>query len=338
MAGTLALPATYAPRIAKAMQEGAKRTPLIWLEFQDCAGDSESFLRASRPTAADVVLDVLSVDYHETIMAPSGKLAEKSKADTIAAGGYLVVVEGSIPRKDDGIYCCIGGRTAIDIMKEAASNAAAIISVGSCASFGGIPKVSPNPTDAVGVDEIITDKPIINLPGCPMNVVNLTAVVVHFITFGKLPDTDDLKRPLFAHGQLIHDNCERRGHFVAGEFVKAWGDEGHRLGWCLYEMGCKGPVAKYNCPTVRWNDGMSWPVAAGHGCMACATPDFFERPIYEPVLIQEATPPNTYPSVSQPGGGDSSSGLALGAAGGFIVGAGVAGAIAATRSKSDAAS
>ncbi len=79
--------------------------------MQDCAGCSESFLRASRPSAADVVLDVLSVDYHETIMAAAGHQAEEAKAKTIAAGGYLLVVEGSIPTAEDGIHCCIGGRS-----------------------------------------------------------------------------------------------------------------------------------------------------------------------------------------------------------------------------------
>lgn len=141
MAGTLALESTVVTQIAHAL-ESPKRTPVIWLEFQDCAGCSESFLRASRPTAAEVVLDVLSVDYHETIMAASGHLAEEAKAATIAAGGYLLVVEGSIPVAEDGIYCTIGGRTAVDILEEAAASAIAVVAVGNCAAYGGLPKAS----------------------------------------------------------------------------------------------------------------------------------------------------------------------------------------------------
>jgi len=114
MAGTLALESTFAPRIARALGS-SKRTPVVWLEFQDCAGCTESFLRASRPTPAEIVLDVLSVDYHETIMAASGHLAEEAKAATIDAGHYLLVIEGSIPTAQGGIYCTIGGRTALDI-------------------------------------------------------------------------------------------------------------------------------------------------------------------------------------------------------------------------------
>ena len=296
MAGALAMPQSVSKVIAKAL-EAPKRTPVVWLEMQDCAGCSESFLRASRPSAADVVLDVLSIDYHETIMAAAGKQAEEAKKKTIDAGGYLLVVEGSIPNKDNGIYCCIGGRTALDLLKEAASNAIAVIAVGSCASFGGIPKAAPNPTQAVGVMDLITDKPVLNLPGCPYNVVNLTATVVHFLTFGALPAMDELHRPLFAYGTLIHDNCERRGHFDKGEFVRQWGDAGHQGGWCLYQMGCKGPVAKHNCPSVRWNDGVNWPIGAGHGCIACSEPDFWERPMYQTVQLQEYTPPNYYAPV-----------------------------------------
>jgi hydrogenase small subunit len=299
MAGTLALESTIGPRIARAL-EAPGRTPVVWLEFQDCAGCTESFLRASRPTAAEVVLDVLSVDYHETIMAAAGHLAEEAKAAAIDAGGYLLVVEGSIPTADGGIYCTIGGRTAVAILEEAAEGALAVVAVGNCAAFGGIPKAAPNPTGAVGVMDLVKDKPVLNLPGCPLNVVNLTATVVHFLTFNELPEMDDLHRPLFAHGARIHDNCERRGHFDAGEFVREWGDEGHRKGWCLYQMGCKGPVAFYNCPTVRWNDGTSWPVAAGHGCIACAIPDFWELGVYETVEIHDATPPANYPPVEQP--------------------------------------
>ncbi len=282
MAGVLALPVEKASHIMAAL-EGAKRPPVVWLEFQDCAGCTESFLRASRPTVAEIVLDILSVDYHETIMAAAGKQAEEAKKATIEAGGHIVIVEGSIPLKDNGLYCCIGGHTAKDILFEAVEKAAAVIAVGSCAAFGGLPAAGPNPTDAVGVRDLVKNVPVINLPGCPVNVVNLTATVVHYLTFNALPALDSLGRPLFAYGKRIHDNCERRPHFDAGQFVEEWGDEGHRLGWCLYKMGCKGPETYHNCPTVRWNEGTSWPVMAGHGCIGCAEPAFWDKmtPFYE---------------------------------------------------------
>lgn len=296
MTAALALPRNVHTVIAKAL-ETPQKLPVLWLEMQDCAGCSESFLRASRPGPAEVVLDVLSVDYHETIMAAAGHRAEEAKRKTIETGGYLLIVEGAIPTAENGIYCCIGGRSAIDLFNEAASNAKAVVAVGSCASFGGIAKASPDPTKAIGVMDLVTDKPVLNLPGCPYNVVNLTATVVHFLTFGALPDMDALHRPLFAYGSLIHDNCERRGHFDRGEFVQAWGDEGHQAGWCLYKMGCKGPVASHNCPSVRWNEGTNWPVGGGHGCIGCSQPDFWEMATYKPIEVQGQTPPASYPPV-----------------------------------------
>jgi len=277
MAAALALPELYVPQIAAALEK-VKRPALVWLEFQDCAGCTESFLRASRPPVGDIVLDILSVNYHETIMAPSGKAAERSLMDTVRGekGKYLVVVEGSIPTKDGGIYCTIGGRTALDIAREVCGNAAATITVGACAFYGGWPSARPDPTGAVGVEQAVPGIKVINLPGCPPNAANITATLVHYLTFGELPATDGQGRPLFAYGELIHDRCERRAHYDAGRFVEAWGDEAHRKGWCLYKMGCKGPATYHNCPAIRWNDGTSWPVGAGHGCIGCAERNFWD--------------------------------------------------------------
>lgn len=276
-AAVLGLSSSYVTKIAEAMEKKEKPV-VVWLHFQDCTGCSESILRATKPTIGQIVLDVISLEYHETIMAAAGHQAEKSLHDAIKKykGKYLTVVEGSISTKDGGIYCCIGGRSSIDIMKEVAKDTAAIIAVGNCATFGGIPQAKPNPTGAVGVMDVIKDKPVINLAGCPLNVENFTACVVYYLTFGKLPAVDRLKRPLFAHGILIHDNCERRGHFDTGQFAKVWGDKGHRQGLCLYELGCKGPFTYHNCPTIRWNDGVSWPVMAGHPCVACSEPKFWD--------------------------------------------------------------
>jgi hydrogenase small subunit len=277
MAAALALPASMAPKIAEAI-ETRKKPVVVWLEFQDCCGNTESFLRASKPTVAEIVLDVLSVDYHETIMAAAGHQAHAALDGVVKnlKGQYIAIVEGSIPMKDGGVYCCIGGRSAIDIAKTVCGNALATIAVGNCAWDGGLPAAAPNPTGAVGVGAAVPGVTLINLPGCPMNAENLTAVVVHFLTFGTLPACDSKGRPLFAYGKRIHDNCERRAHFDAGQYVRAWGDEGHRKGWCLYEMGCKGPSTFANCPTMRFNEKTGWPVQAGHGCIGCASDKFWD--------------------------------------------------------------
>ncbi len=278
MAAALALPRTAAARIA-AEVAATEKPVLVWLEFQDCAGNSESFLRASRPPAAEVILDVLSLDYHETIMAAAGRRAEEALAATVKSkpGAYLAVVEGSIPTGADGAYCTIGGRSALDIAREVCGGAAATIAMGTCAAFGGIPAAAPNPTAALGVaDALPRVKNIINLPACPANVENLTALVVYYLTFKRWPPVDAWRRPLFGYGKSIHDSCERRAHFDAGEYVEEWGDEGHRTGYCLYKMGCKGPVTFQNCPDVLWNERTSWPVGCGHPCIGCAEPNFWD--------------------------------------------------------------
>jgi hydrogenase small subunit len=283
MTALLAFPQAMAPQIVQALENPAKRKPVVvWLEFQDCAGNSESMLRSSHPTVADVVLDALSWEYHETIMAGAGHQAE-AVLERVKTGTdpYILIVEGAIPTADGGVYCTIGGKTAIQLLQEMAAKAALVVAVGACAWDGGFPRLGP--TGAVGVGDIIDKQRLVNLGGCPHNPANTAATLVHYLAFGKAPALDSDNRPLFAYGHLIHDQCERRANFDAGRFVEAWGDEGHRNGWCLYKMGCKGPQATYNCPVVRWNDGTNWPIGAGHGCIACASPRFWERmsPFYE---------------------------------------------------------
>ena len=285
MAAALALPDSAAAQIARAVGRTEKPI-LIWLEFQDCAGNTESFLRASRPTAAEVILDVLSIDYHETIMAAAGFQSRENRDRPVKErpGGYIAVVEGSIPTGANGAYCTIGGESALDIARNVCGNAAATIAIGTCATFGGLPAASPNPTGALGVADAVPGvRNLINLSACPANVENLTALLVYYLTFKRWPPLDHYRRPLFAYGKSIHDNCERRAHYDAGQYVEAWGDAGHRSGYCLYKMGCKGPVTFQNCPNVRWNGGTNWPIGCGHPCIGCSEPDFWDRmtPFYQ---------------------------------------------------------
>ena len=284
MTAVLALPPRYVAQVAKALERTTKPV-LVWLEFQDCAGNTESILRSSHPTVLEVVLDLLSWEYHETIMAGAGKQAEQALERVVSEhkGKYITVVEGAIPLADGGVYCTIAGKTALDIARHVCSNAVATIATGACAWDGGLVAAAPNPTGAVGVQEAVPGIKVVNLGGCPANPANTAAVLVHYLTFGELPALDQYNRPLFAYGRIIHDQCERRAHYDAGRYVEEWGDEGHRRGWCLYKMGCKGPQATFNCPAIRWNDQTSWPVKAGHGCVACASYRFWDTqsPFYK---------------------------------------------------------
>ncbi|MCU0506438.1 MAG: hydrogenase small subunit [Chloroflexi bacterium] len=284
MAAALALPATYAPRIARAVAT-SPRLPVIWLRGQDCAGDTMQFLQATEPTISQLLLDLLSVDYHESLMAAAGDASERSLADALLAspGGYVAIVEGSIPTADDGTWCMVGGVTFRDMVRRVCDGALATIAVGTCAFDGGIPGAAGGPSGAVGVSSVVSKGPVINLPNCPVNVDNLTATIVNYLTFKEWPPTDGTGRPYFAYGGLIHNQCERRAHYEFGEYVLAWGDEGAQKGWCLYKMGCKGPETYANCATQRYADGTSWPIKAGAGCIGCAMPDFWDTmsPFYQ---------------------------------------------------------
>ena len=282
IASVLALPGGAAGQIANALA-AQKRPVLVWLEFQDCAGNSESMLRSSHPTITELVLSFFSWEYHETIMAAAGKQAE-SVLDRVLRedkGKFLAVVEGSIPTANPG-YCTIGGRSAMDIAQRVCGSAAAVIAVGSCAFDGGPQRSTPNPTGAVSVSEAVPNLNLVNMGGCPHNPANTAAVLVHWLTYGRMPALDSHQRPLFAYGHIIHDQCERRANYDAGRFVESWDDEGAKRGYCLYKMGCKGPLGNFNCPVVRWNDETSWPVQSGHGCAACASYRFWDTalPLY----------------------------------------------------------
>ncbi len=283
-ATALGLSESMVPRLVEAAVS-SERPPVVWLHFQECTGCTEALLRASHPDIGRLILDIISLDYHETVMAGSGRQAEKSLQDTLDrySGKFVCVVEGAIPTRDGGIYCKIGGRTAMDILAEVGPKAAAVIAMGTCASFGGIQAAKPNPTGAVGVRELLSGPPLINIPGCPPNPISFLGTVLHYFTFKRLPRTDQMGRPLFAYGRKIHDQCERRAHFDEGRFVEQFGDDAHRKGYCLYKVGCRGPGTFSNCPAARFNDVDVWPVSVGHGCIGCTEPDFWDAmgPFYE---------------------------------------------------------
>ncbi|MBU0674178.1 MAG: hydrogenase small subunit [Proteobacteria bacterium] len=323
----LGLPESFGPKLAMAAEKAAQRPPVIWLSAQECTGCTETLLRATHPTLETLLLDLISLEYHETLNAGAGHQAEEFRKNSIAAnaGKFILVVDGSIPVKDGGIYCKIAGRTALAILEETAPQAAAVIAIGSCASWGGVPSASPNPTGATPVHEILKGKNIavVNIPGCPPNPYNFLSTVLYFLTFNKLPELDAKMRPKFAYGRLIHENCERRPHFDAGRFAERFGDEGHRQGYCLYKLGCKGPETFNNCPTLLFGDVGSgaWPVGIGHPCFGCSEQGVgFELPLHSPARPLYITPPTQFsPATPAPGQGGSKLAAAIG---GAAIGAG----------------
>lgn len=299
-AAAVGLPASAGRAFAEAAAAG-RRPSVIWLSFQECTGCTESLLRTSKPALDELILDLISLDYHEALMVPSGKLAEEARQKAMAEnkGKFILVTEGATPLKDGGIYCQIGGRTAVDILNEAADMAGAIIAIGSCASFGGIPAADPNPTGATGTPMVLKGKTVVTIPGCPANPYNFLGTALQYATFGTLPALDELGRPAFAYGRTIHEHCPRRAHFDAGRYAEQFGDEGHRQGWCLYKLGCKGPATHANCSVQSFGEVVdAWPIGLGHPCVGCTEQSLaFRVPIHTTVDIERPTPPDNYPPI-----------------------------------------
>ena len=290
VATLMALPPSASRVIAEELAK-ARRQSVIWLSFQECTGCTESITRSMSPTLEDLIFDFISLDYHHTLQAVSGAAAEHARTEAMKAnkGKYIVVVDGSVPLKDGGVYSTIAGITNLDMLKETAKDAFAVVSVGTCAAFGGIPHANPNPTGAVAISEIITDKPVVNIPGCPPIPEAMTGTLAYLLSFGKLPELDAKGRPLAFFGETIHDRCYRRPFYERGMFANSFDDEGARKGWCLYKVGCKGPIAYNACATLKWNGGASFPIQSGHGCLGCSEPGFWDKGgFYEPLAAATA--------------------------------------------------
>jgi hydrogenase small subunit len=300
------------PKIAAALENSPKQS-VIWLSFQECTGCTESITRAHAPTLEGLIFDLISLDYHHTLQAAAGDSAEGAREIAMSnhQGDYLLIVDGSIPTANHG-YSTIAGISNEEMLHDVAEGAKAIIALGTCAAYGGIAKAAPNPTGAMSVEELIPNKPIINVPGCPPIPIVITGIIAHLVTFGTLPELDSLKRPLLFFGQNIHDRCYRRAFYERGQFAETFDDEGAKKGWCLYKLGCKGPVTYNACATMKWNSGVSFPIESGHGCLGCSEPNFWDSGSFYKALSIPTT------AVSTAAGYALAAGAAVGVATGIL--------------------
>jgi len=276
LGAAFALPAAAVVDLAAAIRR-ARRPSVIWLSFQECTGCTEALARSHSPSLETLLFDLISLDYHHTLQAASGEAAEAAREAAMRenAGRYLLVVDGSVPLGNPG-YSTIAGVSNLDMLKAAIPGAAAVIAMGSCAAYGGLPAAQPNPTGAVSMAELVRDKPLVNIPGCPPIPVAMSGVIAHYLAFGALPELDALGRPKAFYGETIHDRCYRRPFYDQGKFADSFDDEGARRGWCLFKLGCKGPVTYNACATSKWNGGVSFPIQSGHGCIGCSEPRFWD--------------------------------------------------------------
>ena len=284
LCGTIAVAAGLselaAPRVASALENsviGATKGnlyPVIWIEGASCTGCTESFAQAETPDPAEVVLELLSLNYSETLSAAAGWSMEEAKEQTIESGNYVLVYEGAVLEGWGGQALRVADKPGTEHLIEAAKNAKTVVALGSCAVNGGWMGAHPNSSDALGVEQFLKksgiEVPVVNIPGCPANPEWLVSVLVDVIMLDskQLKLTSDNK-PEGIFGQTIHDNCERRGHFENGEFVYKFGSEEEAKGYCLYPLGCRGPQTKSTCGITMWNNRRSWCVQAGSPCIGC---------------------------------------------------------------------
>ncbi len=272
-----------APRVAAAIEhsvigkESGALAPVIWIEGASCTGCTESFAQADAPDPATVVLDMISLNYSETLSAAAGWSMEEAKAQTIEAGNYILIYEGAVLEGWGGEALRVANMPGTHHLVEAAKNANAVVALGSCAVNGGWMGAHPNSSGALGVQAYLkkagVKTPVVNVPGCPANPEWVEAVLVDAVLVGKLPELNSQNKPVVMFNQTIHDNCARRGHFENGEFVYAFGTVEEAKGYCLYPMGCRGPQTKANCGVVRWNHRRSWCVESGGPCIGCCVAD-----------------------------------------------------------------
>lgn len=281
VAAAMGMGPAFAPKVAEALTS-KKRPSVVYLHNAECTGCSESVLRTTDPFIDELILDTISMDYHETLMAGAGEAVEEALHEAIKHD-FVCVIEGGLPTGDNGNYGKVAGKTMLEMCSEIAPKAQAVIAIGNCACFGGVQAAAPNPTAAKGVMDALGPLGVtpINIAGCPPNPINFVGTVVHYLTKG-LPELDGLNRPVLFYGETVHDNCPRIKHFEAGEFAPSFGSEEAKKGYCLYELGCKGPMTYNNCPKVLFNQ-TNWPVQAGHPCIGCSEPNFWDQnsPFYE---------------------------------------------------------
>jgi hydrogenase small subunit len=284
-------------KVSQALEAAGKKPPVLWLEGQDCAGCTISFISIENPTPASLILDKISLRYHETIMAAAGYPADKVMEDMIKEGGYVLVVEGSIPKADNR-FCMVGGKPFSETAKIAAKRAALVISAGACASFGGIPKGTPS--KGMAVSELFAGKEVtepfycppgklfINLSTCPVHMDHLVGTIVYYLVTQKAPPLDKLGRPLMYFSRSVHENCRRRSHFDGGRYLTDWNDPEQKE-WCLLQKGCKGTETYADCNIRRWNNGFNSCIDCGAPCQGCAEPGFYQAmsPLYSKGPVTE---------------------------------------------------
>lgn len=251
-----------------------EKVALIWLELNGCSGNIISLLNGSEPNFEYMIRSMVDLIYDQSLIPCEGERAMEVLFGS-PERDFILAVEGAVSFKDNGLYQIIGrwrGReiTGLDAVRMLGEKAKHVIAVGACASHGGISAGTPNPSQCVSVQSVLSRK-VINLPGCPCHPDWFLSTLEYLLDYGE-PELDAEGRPVFLYGITIHQRCERRSYFDAGIFSAQLGEP-----YCMFRLGCRGPITPIDCPIRKWNDRVSWPVQANSPCIGCAQFGFPDR-------------------------------------------------------------
>jgi hydrogenase small subunit len=275
---------------------------VIWMTSGlSCDGESVALTSATSPSIEDLLQGTLPgvprmVLYNSLLAYETGSDfvqfwldAEAGKLDP-----FVLVLEGSVPNEElsgEGHWSGFGfdalsGQpiTATEWIDRLAPKAAAVMALGTCAAYGGVPAMRNNPTGAMGLCDYLgagwrskLGFPVVNLPGCPVQPDNITEtllqVMLQLAGIGAELDLDAQGRPRWLFERTVHDGCDRAGFYDSRDFSHEPGDGGQ----CLVKLGCRGPVVKCNVPVRGWTNGIGGCPNVGGICMACTMPGFPDK-------------------------------------------------------------
>jgi hydrogenase small subunit len=288
---------SFMPRVAAALEQAVKEYPLIWMQASACSGCSVSVINTIHPSIKNVILDQilpghqLFLNYHSTLMAATGRASTDAAIETAGKhkGRFIYILEGAIPTKEAGIYGTLGEERdrqvpMLEWVHRLAPDALAVLAVGTCAAYGGVPAAQPNPSGAKGVAAVLKDAgiatPVVNIPGCPCHPEWFIGTVARVLLYGlpKPNEVDEFGRLKVYFGRTVHTRCINRDYMDEGIFATKFGEPG-----CLLEIGCKGPFTYADCPVRQWNSGVNFCINANAPCMGCTEPGFPDAhsPLYQ---------------------------------------------------------
>lgn len=272
IAAVTGLGSSALPGIAHAL-EGmiSSNPPVLWLQGQSCSGCSVSLLNSQDPGPVEIVTRYISLLFHSTLSTATGDVAMRIVRQSTEEGGFILVVEGAMP---EGMpeACKMGHEPITVLVEKAAKKATAVVAVGACAAFGGIPAAENNATGALSVPDFLTqkriNKPVIRVPGCPAHPDWTVGTLVHVLKFG-MPALDKLGRPKMFFSKLIHDQCPRFPDYERENFAEHFSDDG-----CLFKLGCVGTNTYADCTIRYWNSRTNSCIPSGSPCIGCASETF----------------------------------------------------------------